>query len=248
MKNFRQWHEDNCFFREEELLFGRCDIQHRINLAEILLVTSDTAVQDYHERGLTYDVLLENGFAILVSRTSFRIEKMPMANDIITIKTWEEAPAGLQLSRNYEILNQEGQVLVYGASLWILVDPKTRRIIKPNQFTLRELPSVRTDFAGIPCGKIVVPEEMQLLDERIIRYSDLDANGHMNNSRYGAYIMDCMPEDFRSKNIRNFRINYSQEATLGDRLQLMGNFLEDEKVVIIGKTEKATCFEAEIYY
>ena len=248
MKNFRQWHEDNCFFREDELFFGRCDVQHRLSLSEILLITSDTAVQDYHVRGFTYDVLKENNFAILVSRASFKINKMPMVNDMVTVRTWEEAPAGLQLSRKYEILDKDGQVLISGSSLWIVVNPESRRIVKPDQFTIRELPTTKTEFEGIPCGKISIPENTELLDERVIRYTDLDANGHMNNSRYGSYIMDCLPEDLRSKNMTNFRINYSQEATLGDKLHLFGAFSDSNKFVIVGKTDKVTCFEAELHF
>lgn len=248
MKNLRQWHEDNCFYREEELFFGRCDIQHRLSLAEILLVTSDTAVQDYHLRGMTYDVLRESGYAILVSRISFRIHKMPLAGDVITIKTWEEAPAGLQLSRRYEIISQSGETLVTAHSLWIIVNPETRRIVKPDQFTLRPSPTGKTDFPGIPCGKIALPEDLTLLDERVIRYTDLDANGHVNNSRYGAYLMDCLPPELREKDIKDIRINYSLEATLGDNLQLLGNFSNPEKILIVGKTSKGTCFEAELHY
>lgn len=248
MKNLRQWHEDNCFYREEELFFGRCDIQHRLSLSEILLVTSDTAVQDYHVRGMTYDVLREKGYAILVSRISFRMLRMPAAGDVITVKTWEEAPAGLQLSRKYEILGRNGETLVTAHSFWIIVNPETRRIVKPDQFTLRSAPTVKIDFPGIPCGKIALPDEMRLLDERVIRYSDLDANGHVNNSRYGSYLMDCLPPELREKDIRDLRINYSLEATLGDKLQLMGKFSGQDKAIIVGKTDKGTCFEAELYY
>lgn len=248
MTELKQWYQEKTFFRQDELLFGRCDIMERINLSEILLATSDVAVLDYHLRGLSFDMLKENGFAILVSRTSFKIEKMPKLNDIITVKTWEEAPVGLQLSRRYEILDQQGNVMIHGSSLWIIVDPESRRIIKPNQFTLTELPNTKTDFPGIPCGKIVIPEDMKNLEERIIRYTDLDANGHVNNSRYGAFVMDSLPDEFRKKEVKNFRINYSQESILGDKLQLLGNFQDEEKIIIVGKVEKGTCFEAEITF
>lgn len=248
MTEFKQWHQDKIFYRQEELLFGRCDILERINLSEILLATSDAAVLDYHLRGLSFDTLKENGFAILVSRTSFKIQKMPKLNDVITVKTWEEAPSGLQLSRRYEILDQQDNVMIHGSSLWIVVDPESRRIIKPNQFTLTELPTTKTEFPGIPCGKIVIPETMLHLEDRIIRYTDLDANGHVNNSRYGAFVMDSLPADFRQKDITDFRINYSQEAILGETLQLFGDFQNEHKIVIIGKVEKGTCFEAELSF
>lgn len=248
MKNFQQWHDGNVFHSEMNLTFGRCDRQHRLNLSELLLVTSDTAIEDFHQRGMTFDVLQEHSISILVSRVSFHINRYPLANDRITVTTWEDPPEGIQLSRRYELTDHTGETLVSGTSTWLIVNPGTRRIMKPSQFTLREPPVEAHPFSGIPCGKIVLPDHMEKLDERIIRYTDIDANGHMNNARYGAYIIDCLPAEYQSKNITDFRINYSHEAMIGDTLQLQGNFENPQKIIIAGKAPSGICFESELYY
>ena len=122
MMNFKQWHENTEFFREMKPYFGQCDKHQRLNLAELLLATSDTAVEDYHQRGMTYNALKDNGVAILVSRVSLRIHHHPQANQPFTVRTWEEAPAGLQLTRRYEIYDMEGANLVSGSSTWVVVN------------------------------------------------------------------------------------------------------------------------------
>lgn len=60
--------------------------------------------------------------------------------------------------------------------------------------------------------KITVPDCVTELDQRPIRYSDIDANGHMNNSRYGAFAVDCLPESYQDRDFTDFRMNYSKEA------------------------------------
>ena len=92
---FEQWHEGNTFFREMKPYFGQCDRYQRLNLVELLLATSDSAVEDYHQRGMTYSVLRDNNVAILVSRVSLRVHSFPKANQPFRVKTWEEAPTGL---------------------------------------------------------------------------------------------------------------------------------------------------------
>ena len=46
MLHFKQWHEDTIFYREMQPYFGQCDRFQRLNLAELLLATSDSAVED----------------------------------------------------------------------------------------------------------------------------------------------------------------------------------------------------------
>jgi acyl-ACP thioesterase len=215
----------------------------------LLLLTSDSAVEDYHQRGLSWQVLTDNGFGILLSRLSFRITRMPEANEIITIHTWEEAPQGLQLYRAYEICAQNGTPLINGISSWLVISLETRRILKPSQFTMRELPTRTLPLKSMECGKIAVPDTMKLLDERKIRYSDIDANGHMNNSRYGAFVIDCLPTEYQQKTFTDFRINFSKEAVKDAVLQLYGSYDElQRKVTVVGRQNTSTCFESELYY
>ena len=248
MLHFKQWHEDTIFYREMQPYFGQCDRFQRLNLAELLLATSDSAVEDYYQRGMGYQVLKDNNFAILVSRVSLRIHSHPKANQPFRVKTWEEAPAGLQLTRRYELFDMNDKHLLSGSSTWVLVNLKNRRIMRPSDFTLREAPTFTTEFCGLPCGKITAKENMTVVDERTIHFSDIDANGHMSNARYGAYIMDCLPLEFQQKDIKDFRINYAHEAKEGDRLQLLADFSNPELVHVSGITAEGTCFESELYY
>ncbi|MDE5897809.1 MAG: acyl-[acyl-carrier-protein] thioesterase [Treponemataceae bacterium] len=254
MDTFRQWHEGTetelKFHNESRLYFCQCDARHKLSLFELLRLATDTAVEDYRQRGMSWQFLAERGIAILVSRQSFRFHRLPEANARITISTWEEAPQPLQLMRTYEITDTDsGERLVSGRAAWMVVDVQSRRIVRAKDFTLRAPPTISTDHDCLPPGKITVPERMAPLAERPICYSDIDGNGHMNNARYGAFVMDCLPPEYRQKDFTDFRINYSKEAVCGGQLTLSGAF-DDEgrKIVLSGTQDGATCFEAELFY
>ena len=152
MTEYRQWHEVDGpnfqFFSENQVYFCQCDLHHKLNLFELLRLVTDAAVEDFNQRVMSYDILTDKGFGILVSRQSFRFHKMPVGNQKITIKTWEEKPEPLQFVRAYEIFDTEtNENLVSGISTWLLVDLNKRRLMKIKDFTLREEPTIQT----FPC-------------------------------------------------------------------------------------------------
>ncbi len=216
---------------------------------ELLKITSDTAVDDYYERGMSSSILKEHNYAILVSRLALRIHFMPKENQKITVTTWEEKPEALQLRRAYEITSENGENLVSGLTTWLIVDPEAHRIMPAKNFTMREAPDFETEHNCMKPGKILVPKDMELWDERIIKYSDLDGNDHTNNARYGAFFDDAIPEKYRSLNFTDLRLNYAKEAKLGQKLSIYGVADEEaKKLTFVGRTPQEISFEAELYY
>ena len=247
MKVFSQGFSDekNTFLTETHIYFSQCSKNKRLSLTELLKLSSDIAVEDYAQRGLSQEVLAANNIAILVSRNSFKIHKMPSENQDIMIFTREEKPEPFQLVRSYEFTGMDGEPLVSGLSTWIVVDIASRRIIPTKKFTMREEPAESLSHDCEMPSRIAVPSDTTVLARRTVGYSDLDSNGHVNNSRYGNYILDVLPNKILENEISDFKINYSKEALLGEELAIFGSFSADEKkAVIAGRTERGTSFEA----
>ena len=254
MTDYKQWHEidgaNYTFYSENQIYFCQCDLHHKLSLFELLRLVTDAAVEDFNQRVMSYDVLTENNMGILVSRQSFRFHKMPEGNQKITIKTWEETPEPLQFVRAYEIFDSETkEKLVSGLSTWLLVDLAKRRIMRIKDFTMRTPPTLKLEHDCLKPEKIVVPENLDFLLKRPIWFSDIDGNGHMNNARYGAFVVDALPPEYQGKDFTDFRINYSKEAVQNQLIELYGSLVDSEKkIVIVGKQDGSVCFEAELYY
>lgn len=250
MTTYKQWHDENFTFNTEtKLYFCQCDMNHKLSMQEVLRLTTNCAVEDFAQRGMTWQFLADNHVAILVSRSAFRFHKLPKADDVITVSTWEEKAQPLQLMRNYKITSQSGELLVSGYGAWILVDPVQKRILRTKDFTLRP---ESTRFDGHDCmepGKIIAPQQMQSLGEREIHFSEIDGNGHVNNANYMAFVMDALPAEYQQKEFTDLRINYAKEAMLGTKLSLTAAYeTEAKKIVVVGKTDEGVCFESELYY
>ena len=51
------------------------------------------------------------------------------------------------------------------------------------------------------------------------RYSDMDVNAHVNNTRYAAFVCDFLPEPEKRRVVR-FSLSYLTEAAAGEILKV----------------------------
>ena len=158
--------------------------------------------------------------------------------------TWENGARGAHVQRVYEMEDQEGRLRVSIKSDWILIDPVTRKILRPSAFTAKPIGTCPKEIDCPEPHKIALPREgTEDLGTRIVRWSDLDGNGHLYSGNYGDIVWDALPEDLRDQVPREFQINYSKEATLGEELRLVG-VREGETYRMEGLGPEAPCFTA----
>lgn len=244
MEDFKQILTENSYTRQEELVFWDCDREKRMRVAAILSKMAVFAGYDYDARGLTHEKLYAMREVFLLSRVALRIHHCPRARDVLTITTWENGARGAHMQRVYEMTDQTGQLCVSAKSDWILVDPETRKILRPNSFTAKALSICPKEIDCPEPQKIVLPKEgLEDLGTRRVVWSDLDGNGHLYSGNYGDIIWDALPVDLQTRVPWEFYINYSKEATLGEALRLEG-FREGETYRMEGLGPDGTCFTA----
>ena len=223
MEDFKQRLYENGYFRQEELVFWDCDRDQRVRVAALLSRLGAFAGYDYDARGLTHEVLWAAREVFLLSRVSLKIHNCSHAGDVLDITTWEAGAKAAHMKRNYEMKDREGRVRVSARTDWILVDPITRKILRPTAFTAKPLLASDRLLDCPETRKIIPPKEnREDLGTRVVRWSDLDGNGHLFSGNYGDIVWDALPEDLQVQIPREFHINYSREAVLGDQLRLEG--------------------------
>ena len=244
MEDFKQRQEGDLYSRQEEVNFWDCDKNKRARMATLLSKVALFGGYDYDARGLTHEVLREMRAVFLLSRAALKIHACPRYRDVLTTSTWENGAKGAQLQRVFEMVDQTGQLCVSAKSDWILVDPVTRRIVRPNSFTAKPLGKCPKEIDCPEPRKIVAPNEgLEELGTRRIVWSDLDGNGHLFSGNYGDIIWDALPANLQERTPREFYINYSREATFGEELCLEGVQTEDG-YMIEGLGPNGTCFTA----
>lgn len=238
-----------------KVLFGQCGSDGCIQLAEMMECFADNVMELYTQHGYDRRMLNEHGYVQMVSRSSIHINRLPRENEVMTVTVREEKPEGFQLMRHYDFLSEDGNVLVQGKSLWVIVHPSDRTVVAPEKFEYLLESDVQSEFARKP-GKIRVPKELEFLGDQKILLSHLDPNGHLTNAKYINFAVDFLPEEYQHKKITDFRLNFCKEIKKNDIMHVYGAFDdENRRIFVVGKKKSGesesgyeSSFECEIFY
>ncbi|MBN1648948.1 MAG: hypothetical protein JW874_13015 [Spirochaetales bacterium] len=207
--------------------------------------------------GFGYNDMIAAQQAWVLSRMLIRISTFPGVGESLKLRTWPKGTEKLFALRDYT-LSSGKNVLVAATSAWIIINSETRRIVKPEALFSRFTGFITDNAVPELPGKIAVPETHELQDTRKVRYTDIDINNHMNNSRYLRWALDMFPVDvFSRKTVQSFLINYTSELVFGDEVALFASETGEGKWTVWGEknaggngnnTTRPVVFAAEIVW
>lgn len=158
------------------------------------------------------------------------ILRYPVWDEEIVVKTWPHIPKRYEFDRDFTISDMNGNIIAKCVSTWVLLDLTSRELRKSEVITA-DYHGFHTERA-IDCtlGKIRLPEEFEMVYKRMIGCSDIDMNGHLNNSKYVDFIMDCFSmEQLKKNQASSLQVNYLNEALPGDTIIMYRHISPTEK-------------------
>ncbi len=145
----------------------------------------------------------------------------------ITIKSFVKNVSGVFMLRYFAFYNED-KLIGKAVSKWLLLDIEKRKIIKvpkdiisaftssdeqtENQKNIMDnIKTVKQHYEEIIDDKDVVVKNVG------IRYSDIDENGHVNNSVYPMWATESIPRDtLKTHKIYSTQITYKKEQVESD--------------------------------
>jgi acyl-ACP thioesterase len=194
-------------YRPEELTYVKTfvirseqvDMTRRLRMSELFRLLEDISIAHTEALGCTRRETLDRGLLWIITRQLVEIDEMPVYDDEITIRGWQGEMMHVFFPRFYEII-KEGKVIIRAQALWSLIDEDTREIIMPEDYGI-ELPG-RPGSDDMFLTAIVIPEsagEPVSCTEIVTRFSQMDINGHMNNTSYFNMIDDAIWNNVSSR-------------------------------------------------
>ena len=155
----------------------------------------------------------------VVSRHHVVIRRLPKAEEKITLETWAIPATRVAFPRGTIAYDEKGEELFRSVSLWVLINTASRAMVLPGKVNLPMVTNLRG--LELPTPGSLPAKIYGNTQNRIVRYSMLDVNGHMNNAKYLDMIEDLLPVDFHKEaGIREFTVCYISEATAGQAIDL----------------------------
>lgn len=233
----------------KKVAYYNCDANRNMKVSAALREMQQAGTDHLSDLGLAYEMLYDENMVFLLSKTIANVTKMPVADQVINISTTPGKPIGARFTREAVISDEDMNPLVHILTLWVLVEPESRKIIRPAKFPY-ELPLNKSLVEGHANDEKFVKlegTEPYITKNIDVGYSIIDNNGHVNNSSYLDLVTDLMPYDeLLLKGIDHVMISYKNEAKFGDTVEISGYHTDKNRYNFIGTKHNGECFEAQI--
>lgn len=224
---------------------GDFDRYLRITPAAVLDLFQEVAGAHAQELGIGFDASLKKGLLWVLTKVRFEVVKQPEIHTKVKVVTWPLAPSKITLRRDYEIYSLEGELLIKGASEWVFIDSKTRKIMPatnayPN-IDFLEKNSIEGKFSK---ARMLEGETQSY--EITARYSNIDMNSHVNNTQYATFVLDAInPKE--NDIIKSVMLDYHKEVTCDSHINII--YCRDEKMLTAkGEKDNEVMFNCNIIF
>lgn len=191
----------------------------RLKASRLLAYLQDVAGDHSAILGTDQKALTDKNLFWAVIRHRVQISRLPQSGEKLRIETWPMPTTRTAYPRSTIAYDEAGNECFRSISLWILMDAQSRAMVLPGKSGVEVGGLLRGCELRAPSS--ILPREMRNLQERTVRYTDLDVNGHMNNCRYLDWVEDLLPSAFHENHeIRELTLCYMSEVRENEQVQL----------------------------
>lgn len=195
-------------------------------LTELMMNTANCQSSYLHN---TVEEFLNKGYTWMLYKWRFEIERMPEIGETIKIDTWASEFKRLNACREFNIYNQNDELLVKVSAIFLVIDMKDKKPIRiPEILAKKYEPEAKKNFKKIErikqFGEIFSEKEIEIKKENI------DVNEHVNNTVYIDWISKSIPYDFKEKkSLKELNLVYNREIVNNKKVTLK-NYIEGDKI------------------
>lgn len=197
------------------------DLYNNCRPAALLEMIQELGTDHANILNMSREYLVEHHHACwILARVWVHMERPIHAGERLTGTTWHREAKGLILYRDTDFFVGEERV-GEAVAAWVVADLESRKMLRPSVIETIAASKVPEKVKEKELRLIKSPKEKAHIYDRTVRYSDLDVNGHMNNTKYADVLMDALdPRELKGKFLSELQLNYSQECRAGETMEI----------------------------
>lgn len=224
------------------------DSADRMRLSAVLRYQQEAGERHLGPAGLGWRDLSGHGIAFVASRWHAVIHRLPRLEEEVTLTTWHRDRKGPRFFRCYEWRDAEGLLLIEGVMQFALVSVTDHRLLRGDEFmALAPLPDA-PHGVGCPDPARFTLTEPTAAGTYEVRWSDIDRNGHMNNTRYADLAWDFLPVPFQGREPHDVELYFAGESRQRDLLSAVVSLEGEDTVCVAADTDRGRTFAAKITF
>lgn len=220
-----------------------CDLNEKWRPSAILETMQDVAGAHSILLGCGRDELVKNNIVWVLSRCELHMDRYPSVGETITVHTFPTPTRICFFPRYYIFTDARGEMIGKAGSLWLLLDLTTRRMLPPGD--VGKLIPDNKDLSvpmNLPATVGNLQGEEFVTEYRPV-YTDIDVNGHVNNTRYADWLCNALGMDLMKEyEPEHIILNYNHEV-LPDHVVTLHRILKETEYRLSGIVGDSSAFE-----
>ncbi len=198
-----------------------CNAQQELGVPMLVQKLIDVATEHANILGIGNPFMPEPGMGWVLSRLSIEMKRWPEENSEYTVTTWVEDWNRHFSRRAFSIHDQNGEVLGYARSIWMVLNTTDR-----SNAGLSGLNFKKEWVSDLPCP-IAMQEKHQKIESGPdaplyrFKYCDIDFYRHVNTVRYVDLLLNQFDMETYDRNyIERFELSFLHEASYGMEIRI----------------------------
>ena len=220
-----------------------CDLNEKWRPSAILETMQDVAGIHSRLLGCGREELVRQNIVWVLSRCELHMDRYPAVNEKITVHTFPTPTRICFFPRYYIFTDSRGEMIGKAGTLWLLLDLTTRRMLPPGD--VGKLIPENKDLS-VPMNLPATVGNLQgeeFVSEYRPVYTDIDVNGHVNNTRYADWLCNALGlELMKEYEPERIILNYNREV-LPSHVVTLHRILKGNEYRLSGIVEGSSAFE-----
>jgi medium-chain acyl-[acyl-carrier-protein] hydrolase len=217
------------YSKEYELHYYDVDSNLKCSITTILNILSDIGTKQSEELGSGMAGLLKSNMTWVFYNYNVKVNRYPMYGEKLLVKTEPVGFKKFYAIRKYEIKDESGNLVVEANAIFLLINLEKRRTMR--------IPSEQYEVYGLKGdieGEFKIPKLEKLKDVMYeinfsVRYTDIDFNKHVNNTKYVEWAIESLPEDIvKNYKLEEIKVTFEKECKYGEEIKSLSSFTKEE--------------------
>lgn len=227
---------------EKSYTVGSRDIgnDHRATNKALLKYLENIACRHSDEVGYGINTIEETKVVWILLDWKFKVIERPIYGQTIKVKTWSRRMEKCCAYRDFEIYDENENILAIATTKWVLLDAETRKIQRiPERFVDEYKSEPERSVFEEDIDKLREPETEIMSMQLKTRRTDIDINNHVNNLNYLDFALEALPEEIYNQDLKNVRITYKHQTEPGETINISYTKQEEKNIITIKTLDKS---------
>jgi acyl-ACP thioesterase len=193
--------------------FADVDRNQVILLPQLFKLLQEAAVQHADLYGVGVRGIAERGTSWVLNRLAVELNRYPQRDESIRVNTWSTGVQSFKGYREFRLYSGD-ELLLSASSFWLWIDLRTRSLTRVPEEIAKTFPvgngssPYRPELDRLRLQPPTAAAPVVNLD---LRYSDQDANGHVNHTAYFDLLQTALLRTGRSPQPCRLEIQFLRE-------------------------------------